>query len=564
MSIEQVADKVIETDVLVIGGGIAGCPTAAKAADHGLKVTLIEKAKPERSGSAGQGIDHYGVFPRDGVTKQELLRRWENFQSVLNGEGRFGDPNLVYKYYDNVFWALEELEKMDITMRWDDGEYYWLPHVRYGGVDRLMLRVHWQNVKPEMAKAIRKRDVDILERTMVVDLLTNNGSVVGATAVNTRTGEFMVIKARATVVATGLFARCYDPETPLFWKYKFRYHWCPATASGDGWGMSYRAGAELANMDITGWHFRARDDLTISFGNFGLNDGIPAKYLTWKGEEFGFSNAGKYAELENEGSTPLYHSLEHLPDDYHKRMEIAYVDERLVSFKVAEDRRFNPRTHYFELMPNKPHNFMTAAGISIDEDYKASLKGLYSIGDCAAGFHSCGHAAVTGLLVGDNIESYVNTAEEPIVDEAQVESQKQTALAPLSVKDGTEPMELECAIRYVCERYVGQFKSEGKLREGLRRLGSLRRVFLPKLMAKNPHYLMRCLEVRNIMDLAEVYINACLERKETRGNHIRLDYPDRDPLRDSMLTYQRLEKGKPVLDIRPVPELKPEYAREGE
>ena len=63
MSLEQIADKVIETDVLIIGGGIAGCPTAAKAADHGLKVTLIEKAKPERSGSAGQGIDHYGVFP---------------------------------------------------------------------------------------------------------------------------------------------------------------------------------------------------------------------------------------------------------------------------------------------------------------------------------------------------------------------------------------------------------------------------------------------------------------------------------------------------------------------
>ena len=78
--------------------------------------------------------------------------------------------------------------------------------------------------------------------------LQNNGSVVGATAVNTRTGEFMVIKAKATIVATGLFARLYNPETPLFWKYKFRYHWCPATVSGDGWGMAYRAGAELACM----------------------------------------------------------------------------------------------------------------------------------------------------------------------------------------------------------------------------------------------------------------------------------------------------------------------------
>ena len=105
---------------------------------------------------------------------------------------------------------------MDITMRWDNGEHYWIPQGRYGGVDRITLRVHWQNVKPEMAKVIRKRDVDILERTMVVDLLTNNGSVVGATAVNTRTGEFMVIKAKATIVATGLFARLYDPEnTPV-------------------------------------------------------------------------------------------------------------------------------------------------------------------------------------------------------------------------------------------------------------------------------------------------------------------------------------------------------------
>ena len=123
-------------------------------------------------------------------------------------------------------------------------------------------------------------------------------------------------------------------------------------------------------------------------------------------------------------------------------------------------------------------------------------------------------------------------------------------------------MELESAIRYICARYVGQFKSEGKLREGLRRLGSLRRVFLPKLMAKNAHYLMRCLEVRNILDLAELHIQACLERKETRGNHIRLDHPKRDPLRDNMLTYQRMEEGNAVLEIRKVPDLKSEYTKD--
>ena len=118
---------------------------------------------------------------------------------------------------------------------------------------------------------------------MLVDLLTSKGAVVGATAIGTRTGEFIVIKAKAVVMATGLFARCYNPETPLFWKYKFRYHWCPATVSGDGHATAYRAGAELANMDLPLWRYRERDDLTISHGNFPHNDGIPARQMTWDG-----------------------------------------------------------------------------------------------------------------------------------------------------------------------------------------------------------------------------------------------------------------------------------------
>jgi len=476
----------------------------------------------------------------------------------VNGPGRFQDPNMLCRIFDEGVWAVEELEKLGVPMRWDDGEFY----DPFLGV----LRVHWQNVKPILAAAVKKRGVKTLERTVIVDLLTNNGTAVGATAVNTRTGEFIVIKAKATVIATGLFARCYNPETPLPWNYKFRYYWCPSTISGDGWAVAYRAGAELANMDLTGWFSRIRDDLTLSYGNFGLNDGVISKILTWDGEEVEFqwtSSASKYAELDQKGKTPLYHSLEHLPEDWHKRMEVAFVDERLVSFKIAEERGFNPKKHRYELMPNKPHNFVTAAGISTDEGFNASVKGVFATGDCVSGLHGCNFAAVSGFLVGDNMPAFVNQAAEPILDEGQVESQKKTALAPLSVKDGTEPMELECTIRHICAHYVGQFKSEGKLREGLRRIGTLRREFLPKLMAKNPHYLMRALECRNIMDLAEVHINACLERKETRGNHIRVDYPEIDPARKNMLTYQRMEKGKAVLEIRKVLKLKPEYAKGG-
>jgi len=571
MALEQIAGKVIEADVLVMGGGIAGCCVAAKAARNGLKVVLAEKAKTDRSGSAAAGIDHYGNYPPRtrsftpvDIPPDEFAGIWKGWQAAFNWEGQYTDPNSLYRLYKYGFWTLEELEKLGITSKWHDGEYYWMPSAAAWEGAKGVLRVHWTNIKPMLAKAARKSGVNILERTMVVDLLTNSGKVVGATAVNTRTGEFIVIKAKAVVLATGLFTRCYDGETPLFWKYKFRYHWCPATISGDGYAVAYRAGAELAHMEVSGYTFRMRDDLTISFGNFVRGDGIPAKQYTWDGERTPYlPGPAQYEDLEQKGRTPLYFSLQHLPDDFHKRMEIAFADERLVSFKIAEERGFNPRIHRYDLMAIQSPSMHMASGVNTDEYFRTTLPGLYAVGDCAAGFHNCGMATVSALLLADDLPGFISKASEPVVDETQVESQKQTALAPLNIKDGTEPMELESAVRYACERYIGFFKSEGKLREGLRRLGSLQRVFLPQLMAKNPHYLMRCLEVRNILDLAEVHVTAVLERKETRSSSIRLDYPEVDPSLGNMRIYQRREDGKPVLEIRKAPELKPEYTKGG-
>jgi len=563
MALNKIADKVIQTDVLVMGGGIAGCCAASRARDHGLDVIIAEKAHTARSGSAGQGIDHFGPIPPESMTPLDVVKAKQDFESDLQGAGRFWDPNIVYRIAEKTHWAVDYLqEELDLPMKWHWGEIYGVPMYWFNGL-RTEHRVRWQNVKPILSKSVRKKGVNVLERVMIVDLLTDNGKVVGATAYDTRTGEFIVIKAKATIVTTGAFARCYEPETPLTYKYKFRFHWCPASVSGDGWAAAYRSGAELANMDITGWHFRNRDDLTISFGNFGINEGIPADYLAWDGEELITKHPAKYyAELEQQGKTPLYRSIERLPDDWHKRIEVAFVDERMVSLKIAEDRGFNPKHHRYEFMPNKPHNFMVPCGVNINDEFEASLKGLYAAGDCATGLHACGSAMVSALLSGDSAYQYINSLKHADIDEAQVETQKQAVLAPLNVKNGTEYMELECAIRYVCERYIGMHKSEGKMREGQRRLQSLKREFLPKLMARNPHHVMRCMEVRNIIDLAEAHLLAVLERKETRGNHIRLDYPDIDESRTNKITVQWMEAGEPRLQIKEVPDLKSEYLKE--
>jgi len=214
MSLEQIADRVVETDVLVVGGGIAGCPAAAKAAEHGLKVTMAEKSKPERSGSAAQGIDGYmGPFPR-GMSPQEFTDMHLGFGGfAFFGGVPYADPTQLYRIWANWEWTVEELEKLGVTMKWDDGKLLVFDVSAHGSGRGL--RVHWMRVKPEMAEGMRKRGVNVLDRTMVIDLLTNNGKVVGATAIDTRTGEFIVIKAKATVLGTASFSRCLNPETPM-------------------------------------------------------------------------------------------------------------------------------------------------------------------------------------------------------------------------------------------------------------------------------------------------------------------------------------------------------------
>jgi succinate dehydrogenase/fumarate reductase flavoprotein subunit len=562
MSILDIADRLIETDVLIIGGGVAGCACAIKARENNLDVTLFEKANTVRSGSAGIGIDHHGgPFPRDGMSVIKIVEdEAKRFEGACLQQP---DLNVRYRVIANMFWSFEEMEKLGVPMNWDDGEPYWMIQGPTDDMNRL--RVNWQYIKPTLSKEAKRKGSNILQRTMAVDLLTNNGTVVGATAVNIRTGEFIVAKAKATVLSTGMFHRQFDPLTPSPWKFKFKYHFCPASISGDGYAMAYRAGAELVNMDVTGQGYRIRDDLTLPYGHFPLNDGIPAKCFTWKGNEIITpNNAKRYQELDQKGLTPLYLSLEHLPEDYHKRCDVCTAEERLVSFKIAEERGFNPQSHRYEMGALKPVGHNRITGVVVNEEFKTRLEGLYAIGDTIAGGGGSSGASCVGLLLGSDLRRFIEDTSVRFIDEEQVRRQKEQALRPLSVRNGTDPLEFESTVRYVMERYAGELKSEGKVLEGLRRLGTLERKGLSLLHAKTPHYLLGCLEARNILEMSILDMQAILERKETRGVFIRQDYPEKDPEMEGKLIFQRLEDGKPVMELRERVDLKPEYREKGE
>lgn len=563
MSLNEFTTKIIDTDFLVVGGGTGGAPMAAKAAEQGLRVTIVEKSCIDRSGNIAHGVDSYGVIPH-GITIKELLPiYYERMTSITYGPGRWHDENIDYVIFDKAMWAVEELERMGIPMRWDDGEYYWTPHMIHRDGLKLGLRVHWHDVKPKMARMCAERGVQVLNRTMLIDVLTHNGRVTGATCLDTRTGEFIIIKAKAVALSTGMFCRMYNPETPLKWKYQMRYHYNPASCSGDGWAAAYRAGAGLAHMDDASWAIRLIDDITCSQGNFANNDGITSHQFYWTGtraEPYHSHTHDGNRKAEDLGLFPIYQSLEHLPDDWHKRMEMNFLDERMVSLKLAQDRKFNPRHHWWEMTGYKPLQMMMIQGVWVDDTFESPyLKGLYSVGDNAAGVGGAYGACTTGLIVGANVKDNINSAPEPVLDEAQISASYERAFAPCRVKDGTEPMELECAIRFIGERYIGALKSTGKLLEGIRRFNSLKREFAPKLMATNPHYQMRALEVQNIMQLMEIHLYDVLSRHETRMNNIRIDYPEMDRSRDSFVTINRIENGEDMYERIEVPKLRPEF-----
>ena len=144
MSLDKIANQVVDTDVLVVGGGIAGAPAAVKAAEAGLNVTLVDKSKVDRSGSAAQGIDHYaGAFPK-GLSPQGWI---DACMEINRGAWRglyynavdYIDMSLLYRLAANGMWAVEELDRMGVRMRWDDGEIRPIRSVRKVP----FLRVHW-------------------------------------------------------------------------------------------------------------------------------------------------------------------------------------------------------------------------------------------------------------------------------------------------------------------------------------------------------------------------------------------------------------------------------------
>ena len=578
-------EQEIETDVLVLGGGIAGCWAAISAARKGVRVALVEKAATIRSGAGGSGCDHWCDTPANPLSKVDP-DEWAQRLASANGGYSCGIARQIQcrENYDTLL----ELEKMGGKVRDYDDKYRGAegrddetkfmisPRSNPNHSTNVVIRVWGTTFKPALKKECQRLGVKIFDRVMATSLLTEGGiqgaRVVGATGFNNRTGEFMVFKSKATILCMAGAGSIWVFNTELAGITTFRSR----AMSGDGTAMAWKAGAELTMMEKSGtlnlgtgykhsWYGGAGD---ASYENVQLIDDN-GKKLPWPTQ--GWADGGMMGPtrevlesirdgvLKGEYALPFYGDLPAMPEVEQNVTWGLMIGEEAVTkiiTKTYSEAGFDPSKDLlqnYQLIEGRSLPQWRSVdgaggrgGILVDWDMKTTLDGLYATGDQlpAAGDHNL--AATTGRYAGRKAADYVRQVAEPVISKGQVAAEKARVYAPIKRSDGIEWKELHAGIARTMQFFCSEFKTEKLFKMGLDALKDIEENWVPKLYALDPHKLMRSLEDLSILTHAQIILQASLARKASSRflDFHRIDYPELDPPEWNKFLTIKLENGK--------------------
>jgi succinate dehydrogenase/fumarate reductase flavoprotein subunit len=622
----------INCDVLVLGGGVAGCHAAVSAARHGAKVVVADRGHAKRSGCGGAGVDHWHgavTNPCSRVTPLDYTRAcYDSMHGYTSGIARY--------IINKESWdTLLEMEQMGVQIRDIHDEFKGAPFrdektklmFAYDYENRHVVRVWGYNIKPALYAEMKKLGVGIYNRIMVTSLLTEGGKqgarVVGATGVNSRTGEFYIFKSKATIISTGGSGRLssFAPEMTAAGSMS------DMNSSGAGHAIGWMAGADFVLMEQSGpARLAGFGYAPYSMGNthntyHGVSivdaDGKEVPWVDVFGkpissiqERFGvapgqpfqlgagigitnylvqFRSPDLIRDLperirNGEFKLPLYADLSRLPEEERHCVWGMMVGNegktRIPIYDRFSKAGFDPDKDLFQTPVMNPEgyqhsNFWSANGMTtlrslggggllVDWDLRTSLEGLYGAGGSPIFGSGChGESHTTGRYAGRQAAIYSRNAGEPVAARDQIAQEKARVYAP--VKNNSEGIgwkELNYAVVKVMQDYCGRYKNETTLKLGLRLLQELKENEAASAYASNPHELGRMLESFAVMAVGELVLQASLARKSSNSNidFIRLDYPEMNPPEWDMLLPIRLEDNKVKVSELPLDyHLKPPY-----
>jgi succinate dehydrogenase/fumarate reductase flavoprotein subunit len=542
-------EEIIKADVLCIGGGIAGLMAAIRASELGAQVVVADKANTLASGAGGMGNDHFQCYIPE-IHGKDMKLIIEGFRhSPMSGWWR--DHKFVQTQIDRSFEMLKLWDSWGIPMK-KDGNYEFAGH-GIPGKPLMAAKYSGLNQKRVLTKEATKRGAKIMNRIMVFELL-RDGAMIGAIGVDTRTERIIKFQVKSVFLGTGQCVRLYPGSTP---GWMFNVANSPST-TGDGRAMAYRIGAELALLEIplpwAGPKYINRCGKGTWIGMFKDQDGKPlSPFLTKPERNYGDSTADTYPTMfedyAKQGKGPIYMDCGGISqEDYDYMMWGLSNEGNQALINHFKEKKIDVRKNPIEFTT---YGKDPRGGVFYNEEGETSVKGLYAAGDeIGVGISN---AATFGWIAGENAAKYAKKQQASDIekDKTKIEGIVKTVIEIRNREDGINWHEANLAIQQIMQDYAGSMRSRPLLEAGLTNLRRLRSETVGMLMAKDQHELMHCLEVLNMFDVGELIFISALERKETRGTHIRSDYPFANPVMDKLLVVKK-EKDKLITEWRDI------------
>ena len=523
--------KTIQTDVLIIGSGGAGSRAAIEVDDAGLKATIVSKGLSFRSGCTGMAEGGYNAVFKT-VDKDDSIDA--HFSDTLKGGSYLNDKKLVEILVSESPKRLIDLENYGALFdRQESGEIDQRP---FGGQSFRRTCYQGDRTGAELLNALKeeiiKRDIECIEEVMITSFVTDENQVIGATGLNLKDSSLIYFKAKSVILASGGAGQLYPVTSNTFQK------------NGDGYAISYRAGADLVDMEQIQFHPTGMVAPESKKGVL-VTEAVRAeggKLINSEGERFMSRYAPEKMELatrdvvarsiyqeiiegrgtENGG---VYLDISHLDDDY--------IDEKLETMvlqfeNVGVDIKHGP----IEVAPTA-HHFM--GGLKIDTDASSSLDNLFGAGEVCGGVHGAnrlgGNALadtqVFGKIAGASASEAAKNTELKSNDEmVQAEASRIEGL----IKKGTiKPKEFKNKIKSLMWEKVAIVRDEKTLNEALKELQEMQKDLVNLDVSDKTQYntdLVTAIEVINMVEICILTVKSAILRRESRGAHFRSDFPE--------------------------------------
>lgn len=551
-------NRIIDTDVLIIGGGTAGCfagITLGKKKD--LDVLIVEKANIVRSGCLAAGVNAINAYITKGRVPQDYVDYCKKDADGIVRE------DLLLSMSERLNHVTKVMEDLGLVILKDENGDY----VARGNRN---IKINGENIKPILAGAVKKQDnVAVINHLNITDFIVENNKIKGAYGFDVNDAVFYEINAKAVLVATGGAAGLYRPNNPGFSRHKM---WYPPFNTGAGYAMGINAGAEMTTFEMRFIALRCKDTIAPT-GT--IAQGVPAKQLNSNGEvyenKYGLTTSQRlYGTVtENrEGRGPCYLGTKGISREQEEDLYKAYLNMAPSQTLKWLEAAGGPSEENVEIEGTEPYivGGHTASGYWVDNNRETTINGLFAAGDVAGG---CPQKYVTGALAEGEIaaqaiaERLEGSGKGFVVNEVADSELSENAFAKkseyerfLNNKQGLVDIEqTEEAMQKIMDQYAGGISTDYQYNEARLELADEKIKFLEQsidnLAAQDADDLLRIYEIRERLTVCRSVIAHLKARKETRWHSFaeNMDYPAKS---DDWLKYvnSRKENGEIKIIIR--------------